>query len=88
MKHKKSNNKQHTYIYMRMILQAKMNNSKIWGVIKTGTNQDGATAHPITAPSAEQQYSLLSHVYTSHSIDPSSVQYIEAHGKVNQTVFS
>jgi len=62
-------------------LQAKQQNAKIWGVIKTGSNQDGSAAHPITAPSGDKQYALLEHVYTRHNVDPGSIQYIEAHGK-------
>ncbi|KAK3606688.1 hypothetical protein CHS0354_014759 [Potamilus streckersoni] len=53
---------------------------KIWAVIYTGCNQDGATAHPITAPSTQQQLELLKTVYERHNIDKSQIQYIEAHG--------
>jgi len=52
----------------------------IWGVIKTGCNQDGRMAQPITAPSGIQQQKLLDHVYSSTQTDPSTIQYIEAHG--------
>jgi len=52
-------------------------------VIKTGSNQDGSAAHPITAPSGDQQYALLEHVYKTNTIDPGSIQYIEAHGMFN-----
>lgn len=61
-------------------LKARQQNAKIWGVIKTGSNQDGAGAQPITAPSGDQQYALLEHVYKTNFIDPASIQYIEAHG--------
>jgi len=53
----------------------------IWGTIKTGTNQDGRTAKPITAPSAVQQMALLKYVYEKNGVDPRDIQYIEAHGK-------
>jgi len=55
-------------------------------VIKTGSNQDGSAAHPITAPSGDQQYALLEHVYKTNFIDPGSIQYIEAHGMFDPTL--
>lgn len=59
--------------------------AKIWGVIKTGSNQDGAASHPITAPSGDQQMALLRHVYSIYDINPSTVQYIEAHGNSSKS---
>lgn len=38
-------------------------------------------AQPITAPSGDQQEKLLKRVYRQYSIDPTSLQYIECHGK-------
>ncbi|KAG9334356.1 hypothetical protein JZ751_008242 [Albula glossodonta] len=52
----------------------------IWGVIsRTVVNQDGRFATPITRPSMDQQEELLHRIYSAE-IDPSHVQYIEAHG--------
>ena len=54
--------------------------NKVWATIKTGSNQDGSTAKPITAPSGEQQFELVRHMYDTHGFDPAKIQYIEAHG--------
>jgi len=48
----------------------------------SGCNQDGKASTPITAPSGEQQKVLLQKIYSSYGISPSTVQYIEAHGKI------
>jgi acyl transferase domain-containing protein len=48
----------------------------------SGCNQDGKANTPITAPSGEQQKVLLQKIYSSYSISPSRVQYIETHGKI------
>ncbi|XP_072507908.1 phenolphthiocerol/phthiocerol polyketide synthase subunit C-like [Notamacropus eugenii] len=54
--------------------------NKIWGVISfSAVNQDGRSVTPITRPSQMQQEKLLESIYSSH-INPSVVQYIEAHG--------
>ncbi|XP_036616421.1 6-methylsalicylic acid synthase-like [Trichosurus vulpecula] len=54
--------------------------NKIWGVINfSAVNQDGRSVTPITRPSQKQQEKLLESIYSSH-INPSIVQYIEAHG--------
>ncbi|XP_033728957.1 polyketide synthase-nonribosomal peptide synthetase hybrid himA-like [Pecten maximus] len=57
------------------------NDRHIWATIRTGCNQDGQTAKPITAPSEVQQGKLLNDIYHHfYNINPSHVQYIEAHG--------
>ncbi|XP_051818318.1 uncharacterized protein LOC127538547 [Antechinus flavipes] len=54
--------------------------NKIWGVINiSAVNQDGRSVTPITKPSQKQQEKLLESIYSTH-INPSIVQYIEAHG--------
>ncbi|XP_052816270.1 phenolphthiocerol synthesis polyketide synthase type I Pks15/1-like isoform X1 [Mya arenaria] len=67
-------------VILKPLKQAQLDNDKIWGVIVTGTNQDGRAAQPMTAPSGSQQQALFKHVYTKYDIDPSTIQYIEAHG--------
>ena len=62
-------------------MQALAENNNIWAVIRTGTNQDGRMANPMTAPSGLQQEALLKKVYKQYDVDPGLVQYIEAHGK-------
>ncbi|NXP45605.1 EASB synthase, partial [Heliornis fulica] len=60
--------------------QAKEDYSKIWGVINISVvNQNGRSITPITRPSRVEQEKLLRSVYGTH-VDPSVVQYIEAHG--------
>lgn len=48
-------------------------------IIGSGINQDGAT-NGITAPSSKAQEELERNVYESFSIDPKTIQMIEAHG--------
>ncbi|XP_045205432.2 phenolphthiocerol/phthiocerol polyketide synthase subunit C-like [Mercenaria mercenaria] len=67
-------------VMIKSYKQALHDRNKIWGIIKTGSNQDGHTAQPITAPSGEQQEKLLKKVYSQYNLDPISLQYIEAHG--------
>ncbi|NXA63651.1 AFT91 synthase, partial [Mohoua ochrocephala] len=61
-------------------LLAKEDYSKIWGVINiSAVNQNGRSTTPITRPSQIEQEKLLRSIYESR-VDPSVVQYIEAHG--------
>ncbi|NXF50971.1 RADS1 synthase, partial [Oceanites oceanicus] len=61
-------------------LLAKEDYSKIWGVINiSAVNQNGRSITPITRPSRTEQEKLLRSVYETH-VDPSVLQYIEAHG--------
>ncbi|NWU50852.1 RADS1 synthase, partial [Dromas ardeola] len=61
-------------------LLAKEDYSKIWGVINiSAVNQNGRSMTPITRPSQIEQEKLLRSIYGTH-VDPSVVQYIEAHG--------
>ncbi|KAH0627537.1 hypothetical protein JD844_003341 [Phrynosoma platyrhinos] len=54
--------------------------SKIWGVISMSTiNHNGRSVTPITRPSQQQQENLLLSIYPAH-VNPSMIQYIEAHG--------
>ncbi|NXT59700.1 RADS1 synthase, partial [Pluvianellus socialis] len=61
-------------------LLAREDFSKIWGVINiSAVNQNGRSMTPITRPSQTEQEKLLRSIYETH-VDPSVVQYIEAHG--------
>ncbi|MEW8547360.1 MAG: hypothetical protein AB2693_27950 [Candidatus Thiodiazotropha sp.] len=64
-----------------LFLQAIADRNSIWAVIRTGTNQDGRMANPMTAPSGLQQVQLLERVYAHYQVDPAMIQYIEAHGE-------
>ncbi|XP_060082561.1 phenolphthiocerol/phthiocerol polyketide synthase subunit C-like [Ylistrum balloti] len=68
-------------VILEKLSDALKNDRKIWATIRTGCNQDGQTAKPITAPSEIQQNRLLHDIYLkSYHLDPCHVQYIEAHG--------
>ncbi|XP_033756249.1 polyketide synthase 19-like [Pecten maximus] len=68
-------------VILERLSDALKNGRHIWATIRTGCNQDGQTAKPITAPSEVQQQRLLEDIYLrSYNINPSDVQYIEAHG--------
>ncbi|XP_048239872.1 hybrid PKS-NRPS synthetase LUC5-like [Haliotis rufescens] len=67
-------------VIVKLLSQALHDGDNIWGTIVTGLNQDGRQVTPITAPSGKQQQELLNDIYTRHGIDPTQVDYIEAHG--------
>ncbi|XP_048239500.1 phenolphthiocerol synthesis polyketide synthase type I Pks15/1-like isoform X2 [Haliotis rufescens] len=67
-------------VIVKLLSQALHDGDNIWGTIVTGLNQDGRQVTPITAPSGKQQQELLNDIYTRHGIDPTEVDYIEAHG--------
>ncbi|XP_066171806.1 phthioceranic/hydroxyphthioceranic acid synthase-like [Sylvia atricapilla] len=67
-------------VFLKPLKKAKEDYSKIWGVINiSAVNQNGRSMTPITRPSQIEQEKLLRSIYESH-VDPSVVQYIEAHG--------
>ena len=53
----------------------------MWATVLTGTNQDGHTVTPMTAPSGGQQQELLHSMYNKFQVDVNELDYIEAHGK-------
>lgn len=66
-------------VILKPLKNAILDGNKIWGTIKTGTNQDGRFATPITSPSGRQQTDLLERIYRSGT-DKDKIQVIEAHG--------
>ncbi|KFQ68912.1 Phthiocerol synthesis polyketide synthase type I PpsD, partial [Phaethon lepturus] len=67
-------------VFLKPLKKAKEDYSKIWGVINiSAVNQNGRSMTPITRPSRIEQEKLLRSIYETH-VDPSVVQYIEAHG--------
>ncbi|XP_054129440.1 mycocerosic acid synthase-like [Melozone crissalis] len=67
-------------VFLKPLKKAKEDYSKIWGVINiSAVNQNGRSITPITRPSQIEQEKLLHSIYGSR-VDPSVVQYIEAHG--------
>ncbi|XP_041378947.1 phthioceranic/hydroxyphthioceranic acid synthase-like [Gigantopelta aegis] len=67
-------------VLLKRLSDAIKDGDKIWATIVTGTNQDGRTVSPMTAPSGQQQEQLLKTVYQKAGIDASEIDYIEAHG--------
>ena len=61
--------------------QALRDGDKVWATVLTGTNQDGRTVTPMTAPSGGQQEELLQSMYNKFQVDVNELDYIEAHGK-------
>ncbi|KAI8517765.1 hypothetical protein Bbelb_037820 [Branchiostoma belcheri] len=67
-------------VIIKSCRKAVMDKDNIWATIKTGVNQDGRSAIPMTSPSSSQQEQLIRRLYEQHSVDPSQIDYIEAHG--------
>ncbi|NXL95538.1 SDNO synthase, partial [Alectura lathami] len=67
-------------VFLKPLRKAMEDYSKIWGVINiSAVNQNGRSITPITRPSQIEQEKLLRSIYGTR-VDPSVVQYIEAHG--------
>ncbi|KAL8165030.1 UNVERIFIED_CONTAM: hypothetical protein K2H54_025310 [Gekko kuhli] len=67
-------------LLLKPLAKAKEDFNKIWGVISiSAVSQNGRSVTPITRPSQQEQENLLRSIYPSH-INPSMLQYIEAHG--------
>ncbi|XP_019363788.1 PREDICTED: uncharacterized protein LOC109291300 [Gavialis gangeticus] len=67
-------------VLLKPLKKAQEDYNKIWGVINvSAVSQNGRTVIPITRPSQIEQENLLRSIYSVH-VEPSAVQYIEAHG--------
>ncbi|XP_078391134.1 phthioceranic/hydroxyphthioceranic acid synthase-like [Cetorhinus maximus] len=67
-------------LLLKKLTKAQKDHDHIWGVIvRSAVNQDGRTVTPITRPSKMQQEELLRSIYP-RNVDPSQIQYMEAHG--------
>ncbi|XP_020391990.2 highly reducing polyketide synthase PKS6-like [Rhincodon typus] len=67
-------------LLLKKLTKAQKDHDHIWGVIVcSAVNQDGRTITPITRPSQMQQEELLRSIYP-RNVDPSQIQYMEAHG--------
>lgn len=67
-------------VVLKPLKKARADGNRIWGIVMSGCNQDGKASTPITAPSGQQQKTLLQNIYSHYNISPSTIQYIEAHG--------
>ena len=64
-----------------IFLQRKTNAKRIYAtVLNTGINIDGNKKIGMFFPSADSQEELMVKTYTEAGIDPSAVNYFEAHG--------
>ncbi|KAL8578301.1 hypothetical protein ACOMHN_005692 [Nucella lapillus] len=67
-------------VILKSLRDAERDGDKIWATVYTGSNQDGHTVSPLTAPSGIQQQSLLNSVASKIHLDLDRIDYIEAHG--------
>ncbi|KAK7088495.1 hypothetical protein V1264_022408 [Littorina saxatilis] len=67
-------------VILKRLKDAIRDGDNIWATVSTGSNQDGHSVSPITAPSAFQQKVLMDNVFSRIGLDLSRVDYIEAHG--------
>ncbi len=67
-------------VVLKNLEKAEREGDHIYAVIRaTGINQDGQTS-TLTAPNPKQQMALLRKLCRSADVDPSTIDYIEAHG--------
>ncbi|XP_059176708.1 mycocerosic acid synthase-like [Physella acuta] len=67
-------------VILKRLKDALRDGDRVWATIDTGSNQDGHSVTPISAPSGDQQIKLLDHVYKIAGVDINKIDYIEAHG--------
>ncbi|MCW9680554.1 thioesterase domain-containing protein [Dolichospermum planctonicum UHCC 0167] len=67
-------------VVLKRLSQAQIDGDRIYAVIRgSGVNHNGS-GNGLTAPNMQAQIDLLQKVYQQANIDPSSINYIEAHG--------
>ena len=63
-----------------ILLQKKKNAKRVYAkVLETNSNNDGFKQEGITFPSVNGQINLMKEVYAKAGVDPTSVNYVEAH---------
>nr|KAG5709604.1 hypothetical protein BaRGS_001654 [Batillaria attramentaria] len=67
-------------IVLKRLRDAERDGDNIWATVVTGSNQDGRTVSPMSAPSMTQQIKLMEHIYANPQIEIDRVDYVEAHG--------
>lgn len=71
-------------VILKRLSQAQQDGDYIYAqIMATGINQDGRTSG-ITFPSGDSQKALMRRVYADAGIQPSEIDYIEAHGTGTQ----
>ena len=74
-------------LILKPVSAAIENGDMIRAVIRsTGSNQDGHTP-VLTQPSPTSQEDLIRHVYKQANLSFNDTRYVEAHGKLNATLF-
>jgi acyl transferase domain-containing protein/thioesterase domain-containing protein len=67
-------------VVLKSLSQAQIDGDRIYAVIRgSGVNHNGS-GNGLTAPNMQAQIDLLQRVYQQADINPSSINYIEAHG--------
>jgi acyl transferase domain-containing protein/NADPH:quinone reductase-like Zn-dependent oxidoreductase/surfactin synthase thioesterase subunit len=68
-------------VILKPLDKATADGDHIYAIVRgTAVNQDGYVADGFTVPSADAQIEVLRAAYADAEVDPSTVQYIEAHG--------
>ncbi|XNR06503.1 SDR family NAD(P)-dependent oxidoreductase [Paenibacillus amylolyticus] len=67
-------------IFLKKLSDAQRDHDHIYGLIRGSGENHGGKAGSLTAPNPKAQTALLKSVYARAGIDPSTINYIEAHG--------
>ncbi|WP_419888930.1 SDR family NAD(P)-dependent oxidoreductase [Paenibacillus xylanexedens] len=67
-------------IFLKKLSDAQRDHDHIYGLIRGSGENHGGKAGSLTAPNPKAQTSLLNSVYARAGINPSTINYIEAHG--------
>lgn len=67
-------------VVLKLLSQAQADGDRIYAVIRGSSVNHNGSGNGLTAPNMQAQIDLLQKVYQQADIDPSSINYIEAHG--------
>jgi len=67
-------------VVLKRLSQAQIDGDRIYAVIRGSSVNHNGSGNGLTAPNMQAQIDLLQKVYQQADIDPSSINYIEAHG--------
>ncbi|MFN9558247.1 MAG: type I polyketide synthase, partial [Dolichospermum sp.] len=67
-------------VVLKSLSQAQADGDRIYAVIRGGGVNHNGSGNGLIAPNMQAQIELLQKVYQQANIDPSSINYIEAHG--------
>lgn len=66
-------------VVLKLLSQAQADGDRIYAVIRGSSVNHNGSGNGLTAPNMQSQIDLLQKVYQQADIDPSSINYIEAH---------